>query len=100
MREKQTALRFNRVRQPMPHRGIGLTALYDLERAAQHMLSILYREQLQSSEPIFAKNKAAKTDRNQSIRNRYNNGESVTKLAKEFNISEQRIRQIIHGKRK
>ncbi|KAB2903687.1 MAG: hypothetical protein F9K27_12110 [Anaerolineae bacterium] len=41
-----------------------------------------------------------KTRRNQELRQQYANGESIPDLAKVFGISEQRVHQILRGRRK
>jgi hypothetical protein len=42
----------------------------------------------------------SKPDRNHEIRQRYAHGETVVNLAAAFDISQQRVSQILHGKRK
>jgi Mor family transcriptional regulator len=42
----------------------------------------------------------SKHERNRRIRARYAKGETVVELAEAFDISQQRVSQILHGKRK
>ena len=42
----------------------------------------------------------SKHERNRRIRERYAKGETVVALAEAFSISQQRVSQILHGKRK
>lgn len=83
----------------MPHRGIQTTGLYpDLKKSTQLILAHMYRVQV-SSNPISNKS-AKKAERNEQIRFQYKSGLSMAQLAITHSISEQRIHQIIHGKRK
>lgn len=68
------------------------------EKAVQLILSLLYTSTSIPKQPLS--DNPTLVERNQKIRERYGNGEKVSKLAQEFEVSEQRIYQIIHGKRK
>ncbi len=88
----------------MLHRGYDSISVYDkflhdLAKAAQSILTLLYRGLEAPQEPIS--NKTAKKDkRNDEIRARYAAGDTIPELAKAFSISEQRVHQIVHYKRK
>ena len=75
------------------------TSVHSLEDAAQRILNLLYGDQPPSKFPI-SNLTPKKTRRNQELRQRYADGESVPDLAKAFGISEQRVHQILRGKRK
>ncbi len=81
----------------MPHRGFEPTACFDIWLAAFHILEMLY----DSPFPTEPQNDLVpeKAERNAEIRARYEAGESVGELATAFGISEQRVSQIIHGRR-
>jgi hypothetical protein len=66
--------------------------------AVSALLLRLYRDSA-PSKPRKFKNKS-KDDRNNAIRIRFANGENLIDLAEFFNISSQRVYQIIHGHRK
>ncbi len=81
----------------MPHRGFKDTACFDLWLATFHILEMLYDTPF-PSEP---QNDLVptKTERNAEIQARYERGETVGALATRFGISEQRVSQIIRGRR-
>ena len=81
----------------LPHRGFEPTACFDIWLAAFHILDMLY----DSPFPTEPQNDLVpeKAERNAEIRARYKAGESVSELAAAFGISEQRVSQIIHGRR-
>jgi Mor family transcriptional regulator len=64
--------------------------------AAFHILDMLYDTPF-PTEP--QNDLPSKTERNAEIRVRYEQGETVGELAAVFGISEQRVSQIIHGRR-
>lgn len=78
-------------------RGFEPTACFDIWLAAFHILGALY----DSPFPTDPQNDLVpeKVERNAEIRARYEAGESVGELAAVFGISEQRVSQIIHGRR-
>jgi hypothetical protein len=78
-------------------RGFEPTACFDIWLAAFHILEMLY----DSPFPAEPQNNLVpeKAERNAEICARYEAGESVSELAVEFGISEQRVSQIIHGRR-
>ena len=81
----------------MPHRGFEPAACFDIWLAAFHILEMLY----DSPFPSEPQNDLVpeKAERNAEIRARNGEGESVGELAAAFGISEQRVSQIIHGRR-
>lgn len=88
----------------VPHRGLYATSVYadfmrDLDRAVQLLLGILYGDTPEPPAPLSDKT-AKLQGRNEQIRTRYAIGETLVELAAAYNISLQRIHQIVHGKRK
>ena len=81
----------------MLHRGFIPAACFDIWLAAFHILEALY----DSPFPTEPQNDLVpeKAERNAEIHVRYKAGESVSELAAVFGISEQRVSQIIHGRR-
>ena len=81
----------------MPDRGFEPTACFDIWLATFHIIEMLYHtpypETLQTD-------RLDKPDRNAEIKVRYETGETGTSLAEAFGISEQRIHQIVRGKRR
>ena len=61
-------------------------------------MRLLYSQESPASARYFKD--TTQTDRNQAIRRRYAEGESVPNLALAFGISQQRVHQILQGKRK
>jgi len=59
----------------------------------------LYKDTPLPQEPISHKT-PKKSERNQVIRERYNNGETIADIARDYKLSEQRIHQIVNFKRK
>ncbi len=80
----------------VPHRGFEPTACFDIWLAAFHIIEQLY----DTPYPTEPQNDLpSKKERNAEIRARYEQGETVGELAADFEISEQRVSQIIHGRR-
>jgi hypothetical protein len=75
------------------------TSIHSLEDATETILKLLYEGEVLPQSPV-SNSTPRKTQRNLLIRQRYADGESAPHLAKDFGISEQRIYQILHGKRK
>jgi|GEM_PF-4027802 len=71
--------------------------VYDLKSATRLVLKELYGLESSPSESI--PNKPKKTRRNDEIRDRYKNGESIPQLAVAYGLSNARIHQILHRKR-
>jgi len=74
-------------------------SVHSLKQATQAVLLLLYQGQLIPQVPKSDKWKR-KTRRNKQIRDRYAEGESIPELAKAFGLSNARVHQILHGKRK
>ena len=74
-------------------------SVHSLEDAAHRILKLLYADQPPSKTPI-SNVTPKKIHRNAEIKRRYADGESVPDLAKAFGISEQRVHQILRGRRK
>jgi hypothetical protein len=81
----------------MPYRGFKPAACFDIWLATFHIMEMLY-DTLYPTEP---QNDlvAAQTERNEEIRARYEAGETGASIAQMFGISEQRVNQIIRGRR-
>jgi hypothetical protein len=82
----------------MPHRGCEPPACFDIWLATFHIVEMLYDTPF----PTEPQNDLPpeKNERNADIRSRYEQGETVGELAVAFGISEQRVWQIIHGRRR
>ena len=81
---------------PVPHRGFEDTACFDLWLATFHILEMLY----DSPFPTVPQNDLPiKAERNAEIRTRHQQGETISQLAATFDISEQRVWQILRGQR-
>ena len=80
----------------VPHRGFEPAACFDIWLAAFHIIEQLYDTPF-PTEP--QNDLPSKKERNAEIRARYEQGETVGELAVEYKLSEQRISQIIHGRR-
>jgi Mor family transcriptional regulator len=81
----------------MPHRGFQVTSVHSFDEAVQRIITLLYQE-LPSAKPHYFKN-TKQTSRNEELCKRYTAGESVPALARAYGISEQRVHQILQGKR-
>jgi hypothetical protein len=82
----------------VPHRGLKPAACFDIWLATFHIVEMLY----DSPFPTEPQNDLVptKAGRNAEIRECYEQGETVGELAAEFGISEQRVSQIVHVRRK
>jgi Mor family transcriptional regulator len=63
------------------------------------MITETYRDLLLSTTPI-TRLTPTKHERNREIRRRHQQGESLSSLAQGFGITEQRVYQIVQGRRK
>jgi hypothetical protein len=70
----------------------------NVKEASLFLLALLYSSEPLPKHPLS--DNPTLIDRNQTIRLRYLNGQSVPSLANEYGVSEQRIYQIINKKRK
>ncbi len=84
----------------MPHRGLLDTSVFQqLRYAARRMMVELYAGILLPPHPV-SKVTPQKHVRNAEIRARHRAGESLSTLAEAFDISEQRVHQIVQQRRK
>jgi DNA-binding NarL/FixJ family response regulator len=72
---------------------VGATALHSVEKAAQEVLKRLYGSNPPPEQPV-SNFRIAKTDRNQQIIERYEGGDTLAEIARDFNISVNRVHQI------
>jgi len=75
--------------------GFDITRLPSLNAAIQHVLDLLYAGILRPTKPVIQKH-ISKSQHNEQLRTRYAAGESIADLAREYEISDQRVFQIIH----
>jgi hypothetical protein len=81
----------------MPHRGFNPTPCFDLWLATFHIVEMLYHTPYPETPQT---DRIEKPARNAQIVARYEAGETGARLAEAFGISEQRVNQIVRGKRK
>lgn len=84
---------------PLPHRGLYTTSFPKVRFAQMFALAIAYYEQALPSKPV-SNGTPTKCARNEEIRARHASGEPVGYIARLFDISEQRVSQIVRGRRK
>jgi hypothetical protein len=79
------------------HTGFKPAACFDIWLATFHIMEMLY----DTPYPTEPQNDLvpAQTERNEEIRARYEAGETGASIAQTFGISEQRVNQIIRGRR-
>ena len=78
----------------MPHTGLEGRPRYRLENAVSSLVELLYEGQ----DHVFFT--LTKVSRNEDIKKRHKQGLSFPEIATEFDISEQRVFQIVNGHRK
>ncbi len=85
-------------RAPMPHRGFEPAACFDIWLATFHIIEMLY----DAPYPTEPQNDLVpeKAERNVDIITRHEAGEPGANIAQAFGISEQRVNQIIRGRRR
>ena len=83
----------------MPRRGFKATSFPKAWWAMALAVSIAYYGRLLPTTPV-SDGTPKKGERNADIRARHQQGESVATLADVFGISEQRVSQILRGRRK
>ena len=83
----------------MPHRGLRARGFQHLVDALNYGMLLMYIGQKAPDFPL-TDHTPSKHERNRRIRERYAKGETVVALAEAFSISQQRVSQILHGKRK
>lgn len=74
-----------------------VTGLHTLEDAVHAIITRLYAGFSIPDKPVSDK-QVAKTERNEQIRKRFERGEGVSALAREYGLSPQRVYQIVHNK--
>lgn len=79
--------------------GFDITRLPSLNTAIQRVLDLLYAGIPRSTKPVIQKH-ISKSERNQQLRTRYAAGESLADLARNYDLSDQRVFQIIHHRQK
>ncbi len=79
----------------MPHRGFKPAACFDIWLATFHIMEMLYDTPF-PKEPQ-TDHTPKKADRNAEIIARYEAGETEASIAQTFDISEQRVSQILRG---
>jgi hypothetical protein len=85
---------------PVPHRGRDDTSVFEqLRYAARRLMLELYLGMLLPGKPV-SHHTPSKCERNEEIRLRHRRGESLSRLAEVFGLSEQRIWQIVNSRRK
>ena len=95
--KNKAAIRSEGMWQPVPHRGLEPAACFDIWLAAFHILDMLYETPF----PTEPQNDLVpeKAERNAEIRERHCRGETIGELADAFDISIQRVSQVVHGRR-
>ena len=83
----------------MPHRGLCVRGFQHLVDAIDYGMLLMYVGQKTPDFPL-TDHTPSKHERNRRIRARYARGETVVSLAEAFDISQQRVSQILRGKRK
>ena len=83
----------------MPHRGLCVRGFQHLVDALNYGMLLMYIGQKAPDFPL-TDHTPSKYERNRRIRARYAQGETVVSLAEVFGISQQRVSQILRGKRK
>jgi hypothetical protein len=83
---------------PMPHRGFKPAACFDIWLATFHIMEMLYDTPF----PAEPQNDLVheKVERNADIIARHETSETGASLAQSFGISEQRVNQIVRGRRR
>ena|SRR5579871_5633414 len=79
----------------VPHRGLQPPTCYGSDEAVDRILTLLYQDSPRPETPLSSKSEE-KVHRNAEIRHRYQHGETITELAREYGLSLQRISQIVH----
>jgi len=72
---------------------------YSLQRASSHIVRLLYPDFSLPEIPLSDRT-PTKYERNFAIRERFAAGESIADLARDYDISDQRVFQIVHRRRK
>jgi Mor family transcriptional regulator len=83
----------------MPHRSLCVRGLQHLGAAIHYGILLLYIGQKMPLVPL-TDHTPTKLTRNQEMRERYAQGETIADLAQAFAISTQRVSQVLSGQRK
>lgn len=83
----------------MLHTSFDLMGVQRLGDFCRYLTCMLYKSVPLPAKPV-TNGTSAKSARNQQIIERHKAGETLVELASEFNISEQRVHQIVNGRRK
>ena len=83
----------------MPHRGMRGRSFPQVLFAMSFAMAISYRGMILPQSPV-SDGPSPKCARNAEIRARHQKGESIATLAEVFGITEQRVWQILHSRRK
>jgi hypothetical protein len=97
--EKESPLTDESQGNDMPHRGLRAGALQHLVDAMGYGMVLMYIGQKLSMVPL-TDHTPTKCQRNEEIRARHLQGESLSSLADVFGLSAQRVLQIVQGRRK
>lgn len=93
-------LAFNNLHTDGPHRGLFDSSVFEqLAYAARHMILENYVGMLLPDNPV-SNITPTKCERNEEIRLRHQQGETLVSIAELLGISENRVWQIVHGRRK
>jgi hypothetical protein len=84
---------------PVAPTGFDITRLPSLNSAIQRLLERHYRGIPLPSKPVNYKT-PTKVARNDEIRDRFANGETIADLARDYDLTDQRVFQIIHSRNK
>jgi len=95
--EKENA-GFQGLHTEMPHRGLEPRGLQHPVAAIQYGMLLMYVGRKMPLAPL-TDHTPTKLTRNQEIRERYAQGETIVDLAEAFEISEQRVSQVLRGRR-
>ena len=83
----------------VPHRGFDDRSVFEqLAYAARRMILENYAGMLLPQQPV-TRITPAKCERNEEIRKRHRQGETLISLAEVFGLSENRVWQIVHRRR-
>ena len=83
----------------MPHRGLRVRGFQHLVDAIHYGMLLMYVGQKTPDLPL-TDHTPSQHERNRRIRTRYAQGDTVVELAEAFDLSPQRVSQIVRGKRK
>jgi hypothetical protein len=82
----------------MPHRGFDILTVHAYDYAMNNLIVVHY--DCLPPIPVPHPRKTPKVERNQKIKEQFACGYTMAELAQHFEVSEQRIHQIIHSARR